>query len=166
MKLVIATLITIARIATGISFAVIILAVLFQLAGRSGLTDAVVWTEELTRFALLFLAAFGVGLSYRSGNLVNVDIVMDLLPARLAWALRLICAVITFGFGVVLIKSTLLYLSIGARQTAPSLGIRMDVIHASVMVALISLSLFAALRVIEMLIGVSDGTPDRLSEDY
>ncbi len=165
MQSIIRALTGLARIATGISFGVIIIAVLLQLAGRSGLVTSVVWTEELTRFALLFLTAFGVGLSYRSGNLVNVDILSESLPGRLPWILRLICAVITCGFGLVLIKATWFYVSIGARQTAPSLGVRMDFIHASVLVALVSLSLFAGLRVIGMLTGTTNGMADRLQED-
>ena len=160
-----AVLTVIARAATGVSFMVIIVAVVVQLLGRSGVISSVVWTEELTRFALLYLAAFGVGLSYRSGNLVNVDIVCEALPEKLAWLLRLLCAVITRAFGLVLVNATWLYVSIGARQTAPSLGVRMDWIHASVLVALLSLSLFAALRIIGMLSGTTDGTPDRLEED-
>ncbi|WP_108258870.1 TRAP transporter small permease [Mangrovicoccus ximenensis] len=156
----------IARIATGIAFGVIIVAVVLQLAGRSGIVPSVVWTEELTRFALLFLAAFGVGLAYRSGNLVNVDIISEALPRKVSWALRFVCAVITCGFGLVLVKSTWLYVSIGARQTAPSLGIRMDWIHASVLVALLSLSLFAGLRLAGMLAGTTDGLPERTEEDF
>ena len=83
-----AVLTVIARAATGVAFMVIIVAVVVQLLGRSGIISSVVWTEELTRFALLYLAAFGVGLSYRSGNLVNVDIVCEALPERAAWLLR------------------------------------------------------------------------------
>ncbi|GAA4228833.1 TRAP transporter small permease [Sagittula sp. NFXS13] len=166
MQRIIQVLTGLARIATGLSFGVIIIAVLVQLAGRSGLMTSVVWSEELTRFALLYLTAFGVGLSYRSGNLVNVDILSEALPGRLPWILRLICAVITCGFGLALISATWFYVSIGARQTAPSLGVRMDWIHASVLVAVILLSLFAAFRVIGMLTGTEDGTPERLQEDH
>ncbi len=166
MQRIIQALTGFARIATGISFGVIIIAVLVQLAGRSGLIASVVWSEELTRFALLFLTAFGVGLSYRSGNLVNVDILSEALPGRLPWALRLICAAITCGFGLALIPAAWFYVSIGVRQTAPSLGVRMDWIHAAVLVAIISLSLFAALRVIGMLTATEDGTPERLQEDH
>ncbi|WP_226627433.1 TRAP transporter small permease [Alloyangia pacifica] len=165
MQKVVTVLTAIARIATGLSFAVIIAAVIIQLLGRSGVIDSVVWTEELTRFALLFLAAFGVGLAYRSGDLVNVDIVCEALPGRLPWILRLVSALITLGFGLMLIKATWLYVSIGVRQTAPSLGIRMDFIHASVLVALVSLSIFAALRVFAMLTRRETGLPDKPEEE-
>ncbi|MCT4369452.1 TRAP transporter small permease subunit [Yangia mangrovi] len=165
MQKLVTVLTAIARIATGLSFAAIIVAVIIQLLGRSGVITSVVWTEELTRFALLYLAAFGVGLAYRSGDLVNVDIVCEALPGRLPWILRLICAVITLGFGLMLIKATWLYVSIGARQTAPSLGVRMDFIHASVLVALLAISLFAGLRVAGMLSRRDTGLPEKPEEE-
>ncbi|MBE9637101.1 TRAP transporter small permease [Salipiger mangrovisoli] len=165
MQKLVTVLTAIARIATGLSFAAIIIAVIIQLLGRSGVITSVVWTEELTRFALLYLAAFGVGLAYRSGDLVNVDIVCEALPGRLPWILRLVSAVITLGFGLMLIKATWLYVSIGARQTAPSLGVRMDYIHASVLVALLALSLFAGLRVAGMLTRRDTGLPEKPEEE-
>ncbi len=165
MQKVVTVLTAIARIATGLSFAVIIAAVIIQLLGRSGVIDSVVWTEELTRFALLYLAAFGVGLAYRSGDLVNVDIVCEALPGRLPWILRLVSAVITLGFGLMLIKATWLYVSIGARQTAPSLGVRMDFIHASALITLLAISLFAGLRVAGMLSRRDTGLPEKTEEE-
>ena len=66
-------LIAVARVAVGVAFAVLCAAVLIQVLGRSVFNASPVWTEELTRFALLYLAAFGVGLSYRSGDLVRQD---------------------------------------------------------------------------------------------
>lgn len=165
MPMITRLLTSISRVLTGISFMVIIFAVIYQLLGRSDIVTSVVWTEELTRFALLFLTAFGLGLGFRSGNLVNVDIVTELLPKRLGWALRLIVALITFGFCAVLIKPALFYVSIGVRQTAPSLGIHMNYVFASVLVAFISLAAFSLLRVIEMLTATGDGYPERLGEE-
>ena len=82
------------RIAVGIAFAVLCTSVLIQVLGRS-FAASPVWTEELTRFALLYLAAFGAGLSYRSGDLVNVDLVCEALPGRWPWVLRLVSAIAT-----------------------------------------------------------------------
>jgi len=62
------------RAGVGLAFCVLIGAVLYQVIGRSiGMSS--VWTEELTRYALLYVAAFGVGLSLLSGDLVNVDVI-------------------------------------------------------------------------------------------
>ncbi|MEZ5476516.1 MAG: TRAP transporter small permease subunit [Thiolinea sp.] len=67
-------LIRFSRYAVLLAFLVLMGAVLIQVVGRL-LSDSPVWTEELTRYALLYLAAFGAGLSYRSRDLVNVDLI-------------------------------------------------------------------------------------------
>ena len=145
------------RIAVGLAFLVLIVAVMIQVIGRSVINDSPVWTEELTRFALLFLAAFGAGLSFRTGDLVNVDVVCDSLPGRGPWLMRLISAIATAVLCFVLIKPAWMFTSIGQMQTSPALGWRMDFILVSVLVLLTSLGFFALTRAVEMLTGLSDG---------
>ena len=151
------------RVAVGIAFATLSAAVIIQVVGRL-LAASPVWTEELTRFALLYLAAFGAGLSYRSGDLVNVDLVCESLPGRWPWRLRLVSAVATAALCALLIPAAWRYTSIGAMQTSPALTLRMDFIHASVLVLLVSLFVFAALRAVRMVMGTSDGLPQAVEE--
>lgn len=149
------------EIAIGIVFCTLILAVVVQVGGRSGLFDSPVWTEELSRYALLYLAALGVGLSLVRGDLVNVDVVCESLPGRAPWFLRLLSAIITAGLSFSLLPFAWKFTAIGSMQTSPALGVRMDFIHASVLLLLVSLALFALIRVISMLWGLSDGLPIR-----
>lgn len=165
MARLIGLLTTLLRCATGLSFLVMIFAVVIQLLGRSGMIPAMIWTEELSRFALIWLAALGVGLGLYSGDLVNVDLVCESLPGRGPWVLRLVAAAITAAFCIILLPEALLYTSIGARQTAPALGIHMTWIYAATVVTFVTLGAFAVLRVIAMIIGVEDGLPKRQMED-
>jgi len=152
------------RICVGLSFAVLIGAVLLQVVGRvTG--GAPVWTEELTRFALLFTVAFGVGLAVRTGDLVNVDVVCESLPGRAPWVLRLISAIVTAAMAFYLLPHAWRYVSIGKMQTSPALGLRMDVAHASVLLLLGLLAVFSTLRVIGMLTGAEDGRPFKPEDD-
>ncbi|MDW3182570.1 TRAP transporter small permease [Roseobacter sp.] len=149
---------------TGLSFAVLIVSVLIQVTGRTT-GFAPVWTEELTRYALLFSVAFGAGLAFRSGDLVNVDVVCESLPGRLPWVLRLVSAIATCGLAVYLLPHAWRYVSIGKMQTSPALGVRMDVIHLTVWLLLLLLAVFAGLRVLGMLSGAEDGKPVKPEED-
>lgn len=158
------TLTAICKTGTGLAFAVLIVAVLTQVIGRSVINDSPPWTEELTRYALLWLVAFGTGLSLRSGDLVNVDIVSEAVPERIGYGLRLACAVITAAFCIALIWPAWFYTSIGIRQTSPVLKIRMDFIHASVLFLLAVLAIFALMRIAGMLTGKSDGRPNAMPE--
>lgn len=157
MRKLISGLVLAARAGTGLSFLVLMASVIVQLAGRSGWIAAPIWTEEAARFSLLFLAAFGAGLALRSGDMVNVDLVSEALPGPWPRRLRLLSAVIVAGLCLILLPPAWFYTSIGTRQTAPALGIRMDFVHASVLLLLALLGLFAALRVLAMLTGTEDG---------
>lgn len=155
---------TLARICVGVSFTVLLLAVLVQVIGRA-IGGAPVWTEELTRFALLFTIAFGVGLALRSGDLVNVDVICEKLPGRAPWVLRLVSAGATAALALYLLPHAWRYVSIGRMQTSPALGLRMDVAHLTVFLLLAFLALFAALRVVGMLSGTDDGRPHKPEDD-
>ncbi|WGW04925.1 TRAP transporter small permease [Tropicibacter oceani] len=153
-----------ARLGTGLSFAVLIAAVLIQVVGRF-VGNSPVWTEELTRFALLFTVAFGAGLSFRTGDLVNVDVICESLPGRAPLMLRLLAAVVTAGLALYLLPHAWKYVSIGKMQTSPALGLRMDGVHFTVYLMLALLAVFGLLRVIGILTGAEDGKPVKSEED-
>ena len=79
------------------------------------------------------------GLAYRSGDLVNVDLVCESLPAPWPKLLRALSALLTAMLCLILIGPAWRFTSIGALQTSPALTWRMDFIHASMLVALVSL---------------------------
>ena len=157
-------IVLVARLGTGLCFAVLIASVLIQVLGRT-LASSPVWTEELTRYALLFTVAFGAGLAFRSGDLVNVDIVCESLPGRGPWMLRVVAAIATGGLALYLLPHAWRYTAIGQMQTSPALGVRMDVVHVSVFLMLALLALFAGLRVFGMLTGAEDGKPGKPDEE-
>lgn len=157
------TLVLIARTGVGVSFAVLIAAVLIQVLGRT-FDASPVWTEELTRFAMLFTVAFGAGLALRSGDMVNVDIVCEALPGKWPWRLRLFSAAATATLCAVLAPAAWRYVSIGALQTSPALGVRMNIIHFSVFALLVGVLIFALLRVVSMVWFGDQGQPQNRLE--
>jgi TRAP-type C4-dicarboxylate transport system permease small subunit len=152
-----------ARLGAGFAFAVLMAAVLLQVFGRLA-GSSPVWTEELTRYALLYMIAFGAGLAFRTGDLVNVDVISEALPGRLPRLLRFFAAICTAGLALYLLPPAWKYVAIGKMQTAPALGIRMDFVHLTVWVMLAGLAIFGLLRVLGMLAGTEDGKPDRTEE--
>ena len=154
-------LVTCFRALIGIVFAILILAVLIQVGGR--LTgNSPVWTEELTRFALLYVAAAGAGLSFRSGDLVNVDVFCDAFGEKWSRRFRLLSAALTAIMCAVLFLPAWQYVKIGAFQTSPAMQVPMHFIHFSVFALLIILFLFSALRVISIAILGDKGCPVEL----
>jgi TRAP-type C4-dicarboxylate transport system permease small subunit len=157
MRKVISAIEQISRFAAGIAFAVLMAAVIIQVLGRSVFSNSPVWTEELTRFGLLYLVAFGVGLSYRSGDLVNVDMICEWLPEPWPRRLRFVSASATALLCAMLLGPAWSFASIGALQTSPALLWRMDFIYVSILLLLTLLLVFSLLRAVLMLLGQSDG---------
>lgn len=152
------------RAGVGLAFCVLIGAVLYQVIGRT-LGMSSVWTEELTRYALLYVAAFGVGLSFQSGDLVNVDVICEFLPGEWPRRLRLFSATISVLLCLVLLGPAWKYTAIGVRQTSPAMGLRMDFVHVSILILLVLLLVFSALRVVSMLWTGASGLPEKHGED-
>lgn len=128
-------------------FIVLITAVLIQVTGRiSG--NSPVWTEELTRFALIYLTAAGAGLGLMSGDLVNVDIVCDSLPSPWPKWLRIFASLATAGLSIAMIPGAIKYMQIGTMQKSAALTLQMNFVHFSVLLLFSSLLAFALIRAI------------------
>ena len=67
------------------AMAVLVIANVFS---RYVLNHSIVWVEELTRYMMVWVAFLGSGLVLRYGAHVAVDSFQDLLPPRIARALR------------------------------------------------------------------------------
>lgn len=146
------------RLAIGISFSILIAAVLTQVVTRS-IGSSPVWTEELTRYALLYVAAIGAGLSFRSGDLVNVDIVCEAFGDAWSRRLRLLSSVLTATMCLTLIFPAWQFVKIGALQTSPAMALQMTYVHFSVFALLVILLIFSLLRVFAITVGKEDGRP-------
>ena len=143
------------------SFMVLIVSVLVQVIGRTFVHSSPVWTEELTRFALLYMTGFGAGLAFRSGDLVNVDLVSESLPAKASWFMRLIATTAVAALCILLLAPAWRYTMIGVLQTSPALGLRMHYVHVTISLLLFVLLLFAMLRILRMLFAGDSGRADR-----
>ncbi|UAB73236.1 TRAP transporter small permease subunit [Vibrio sp. SCSIO 43132] len=145
----------------GIAFAALIVAVLMQVVGRlSG--DSPIWTEEMTRFALLYVASIGAGLSFRSGDLVNVDVFCEAFGEVWSKRFRLLSAVLTAVMCAVLFAPTWQYVEIGQLQTSPAMELPMHFAHFSIMALLLLLFVFSLLRAVSIALLGQDGRPMEL----
>ncbi|SNY92238.1 TRAP-type C4-dicarboxylate transport system, small permease component [Cohaesibacter sp. ES.047] len=149
MKWIERLVIRVTQIGVGLAFFALISTVLIQVIGRA-IGTSPVWTEELTRFALLFMVAFGGGLSLHSKELVNVDLVCESLPAPWPRRLQIVSYLFVIALGAILFQPALRFASIGSMQTSPALGLRMDIAHASVVILLAGLVLYSLLGLLTL----------------
>lgn len=142
------------RVVVGCCFAVLLGAVLLQVVSRLMLPNPPVWTEELSRFALLFCAGLGIGLALRSGELVGVDLLTMMLPKRGRAAAEVVSCLAMVGFGLLLLKPAWSFVDIGSLQTSPALQWDMFWVHMAVLIAPVALVLAAVERMLRVLHGL------------
>lgn len=152
------------RLGIGLAFSTLIMAVVIQVLARS-FSSSPIWTEELTRYALLYLCAFGAGLAFKSGDLVNVDIVCESLPGPWPRICRMSAAILTFALCATLLIPAWKFVAIGALQTSPAMALRMTYVHLSVFILIAALMLFSLFRTLFMLLGDNDGLADNRREE-
>ena len=133
-----------------ISVLTLLSAVCLQVFSRLFLPRPPVWTEELSRFCLLYLAAFGAGLALRSGELANVDLYGPLLGntarrtgGRLRRRRR---APLRAGSD----PASLDFVDIGQFQRSPALWWNMYWIHIAVLIAPVTLAIAAIERLFQV----------------
>jgi len=159
LRLLVRLLVVISRGVVLAASAVIVAAVLAQIVSRTFLPRSPVWTEELTRFALLYLAAAGSGLALRSGDLVNVDLFIGGLPAQARKVAMIFSGLATMVLAAAMFLPSLQFTSIGGLQTSPALGWSMSALHFTTTLAAGSLFVFAFARVLELLMTSAGEVP-------
>jgi len=135
-------------------FGLLLAAVLVQVVSRLVLPNPPVWTEELSRFCLLFCAGLGIGLALRSGELVGVDLLTMMLPRAGRAVAEILSCVVMIGFGLLLVQPAWSFVDIGSLQTSPALGWNMFWVHTAVLAAPLALILGAAERLARVAAGL------------
>jgi TRAP-type C4-dicarboxylate transport system permease small subunit len=123
--------------------------VLLQVFARIFLPRSPHWTEEASRFIMLYMVAFASGLAARERAFVNVDVLINFIKGRPRIFIQLLIDLAT----VVLTGVTVWYgwknAAVGRIQTSASLGIPMHLIYASMILHSGSILLYTAALVAE-----------------
>jgi TRAP-type transport system small permease protein len=117
-----------------------------QVFARYVLHSSLFWSEELMRYAMLWVVAAGAGISFSRGQFLGMRMLVDQLPPMWRRAADIISAVLMLIFlGFVLWFG--FKLSWGTRlQTAVALNISMFWIHVSVVAGAALLALHVAMN--------------------
>lgn len=150
MRRVLAVLIAVCRFLVLISMLVLMTSVTVQIFARTFLPTSPIWTEEVTRYALLYTIAFGTGLSMLSGDLVNVDLFLEFLSEKPRRFFACLALLVTAVFSALIVKPTYDFAQIGGLQTSPAIGISMIWVYYSMVVLVTLMFLFAVVAAVRV----------------
>lgn len=109
------------RFLAGSSMALIAGIMLVQVVARYVFNSSLIWAEELCRYILIWQTFLFISMAFRAGELVAVDILTNLIPEKLLYALRLLVAVPIAVFLALMVKYGYDFASRFSRQTIPAI---------------------------------------------
>ncbi|MDR1377629.1 MAG: TRAP transporter small permease [Synergistaceae bacterium] len=136
---------------SSLCFVGLVLVVLLQVFARTSLWPYAPphWTEEASRFLMLYMVAFSAGLAAKERAYVNVDVFVNLLSGRSRAFMQLLIDILV----IVLMGATAWYgwqsAAVGRIQTSASLGIPMHLIYGSMVLHAGSALLYTVALVFE-----------------
>lgn len=105
--------------------------IFWQVIARYVVGSSLAWSEELSRFLMIFMIMIGASLALRENQLISVEVVPEMLRGRVKKWLTVIVHLISIIFYTVIIMfGWKVALSFG-NQIAPGTGISMFFIYLS-----------------------------------
>jgi len=86
------------RVLAGTSMLTIVVIMTAQVVARYVFNASLIWAEELCRVLLVWQTFLFVGLAYRRGELVAVDVLPELLTPKLRLALKIMVSIPVLAF--------------------------------------------------------------------
>jgi TRAP-type transport system small permease protein len=143
------------RLGTLLAFAMLVAVVLLQVLGRVPGVPSPPWTEEVSRFGLVYLVAFSCGLALVRGELVFVDLFVGLLPPHARRVADRLADVVVLLFSLAIIPGAYNYVMSSFGERARSIDIPMVWVYLVVLIIPVSLVFFSLAR----LLGAVPTTP-------
>lgn len=137
-------------------FFLMIVAVVVQVFARTFMSQPPLWTEEASRVTLLYIVGLGVGASVLTGDLVNVDLALMIMPEPLRRFCELVSAALVSAFGFFLVPGAWEFTQSGTMQTSPTLETPMQYIFVSMLLFAVLLGVFGLVKFIEILLVPAD----------
>lgn len=111
----------------GLAFLLLIMTVLifWQVFARFVVGKPLFFSDEIARFAMIWLTFIGAGYAYRKGTLISVDILLEYAGKRFACALRVMVVLCSALFAFIIVKYGFDLVGRVANQTAPSTRVSM-----------------------------------------
>lgn len=105
--------------------------IFWQVFSRFVVGSSLAWSEELSRFLMIFMIFIGASLALRGNELISVELLLEKLAGTPRKVLVIIIQLVSIVFFIILIKYGYAMAESFSNQKAPSLGVSMKVIYLS-----------------------------------
>ena len=111
--------------------------------------NALTWSEELSRYLLVWGTFFGATLAYKRGNHIAVTFIIDFFPTRLRVWFNVFTYLLSLAFFVIVAQQGLNMITMQVFQVSPALQMPMRYVYWSI-------PLSCVIMIIHTFAGISD----------
>lgn len=95
------------------------------------------WSEELSRYMMIYLTFLGLSVGVKRGTLIEIEAVMSLFSESCQRAVSVFVTVLNMAFYCVLIRYGLKIVDITLGQISPAMGVKMGYIYSAIVIGAI-----------------------------
>jgi len=151
---------TVVTLLTAVMVATVILQVFFRFVVGNPLS----WSEELARYAFVWITFLGAAVAYRHGAHIVVEAVVALLPHRVQLALVWVVDALMVAALVVLLVQGLAFVEVTATVKATMLQIPMSWVYGAVPVSAAIMLAYQVERTLRRIQGTHPGAAKELAK--
>jgi TRAP-type C4-dicarboxylate transport system permease small subunit len=93
---------------------------------------ALAWSEEVTRYLLVWSTFIGAGCVYKRGGHINVSFIQDRFKGGANKYVKILVHLICMAFFAIAVYYGVLYMMKQGAQRSPALGIRMNLMYMAI----------------------------------
>ena len=94
--------------------------------------DALSWSEEITRYLLVWSTFIGAGCVYKKGGHINMSIIQDRFKGNVKKAAQILVHLICCAFFIIAVYFGIMYMIKQGGQRSPALGIKMSTMYMAI----------------------------------
>jgi TRAP-type C4-dicarboxylate transport system permease small subunit len=140
-----------AKYLAGLLLALMVVMILAQVFFRYALNDSLTWTEELSKFAMVWIACLVSPYAYREHLNVSIEMFHDALPALPKRIAEIIITLLVMLISAIFFMQSMSFVAGGTTITAASVPIKLWIFYLCMPFAFGSLFLVGIERLIQQL---------------
>lgn len=114
--------------------------------------EALAWSEEITRYLLVWSTFIGAGCVYKRGGHINVTFLQERFKGKSRKYIQILVHMICIAFFVIAVYFGIKYLGRQGAQRSPALGIKMSTMYSAIPIGCSVMLLHAFNAVIEIIV--------------
>lgn len=140
---------SICKIVALLLFTVMTVSAFLQVVFRFVLSNPLSWSEELCRYCMVWMTLIGICLAIKAKAHICVDLIKEVLPAKIIYVVDKFNTVLTIIFGYVMINYGMQMSVTNFTQTSPGLHLPMGLVYTVIPISGVLVIFFSIFQLLK-----------------